>query len=70
MAQYHVTIDSELLQQLFLSDGKDVGMAKLLESVLNQVLAAQATEQLQAQRYQRVEERLGYRNGVSIEPTG
>jgi len=40
MAQYHVTIDSELLQQLFLSDAKDAGMVKLLESVLNQVLSA------------------------------
>ena len=64
MAQYHVTIDSELLQQLFLSDAKDAGMVKLLESVLNQVLSAQATEQLKAERYQRVEERLGYRNGT------
>jgi len=64
MAQYHVTIDSELLQQLFLSDAKEAGMAKLLQSVLNQVLEAQATEQLQAKRYERTDERLGYRNGT------
>ena len=61
MAQYHVTIDSELLQQLFLSDAKDAGMARLLQSVLNQVLEAQATEQLRAEPYERTEERLGYR---------
>ncbi|HHV76766.1 MAG TPA: IS256 family transposase, partial [Syntrophothermus lipocalidus] len=64
MAQYHVTIDSELLQQLFLSDAKDAGMARLLQSVLNQVLEAQATEQLRAEPYERTEERLGYRNGT------
>jgi len=34
MAQYHVTIDSELLHHLFLSNAKDAGMAKLLESIL------------------------------------
>jgi hypothetical protein len=44
MAQYNITIDSELLHQLFLSDSKDSGVSKLLESVLNQVLQAQATE--------------------------
>ena len=38
-------------------------MAKLLESVLNQVLEAQATEQLKAEPYERTEERQGYRNG-------
>ena len=34
MAQYHVTIDSELLQHLFLSDAKDSSVSKLLESIL------------------------------------
>jgi putative transposase len=43
MAQYHVTIDSELLQHLFLSDAKDSSVSKLLESILNQILEAQAT---------------------------
>jgi putative transposase len=36
----------------------------LLESVLNQVLQAQATEQLRAEPYERTEERKGYRNGT------
>ncbi|MDN5345973.1 MAG: putative transposase [Petrotoga sp.] len=64
MAQYHVTIDSDLLHQLFLSDAKDAGVAKLLESVLNQILQAQVTEQLKAEPYERTEERQGYRNGT------
>jgi len=34
-----------------------------LEAILNQVLQAQVSEQLQAQRYERTDERLGYRNG-------
>ncbi|MFC4548672.1 IS256 family transposase, partial [Paenactinomyces guangxiensis] len=38
-------------------------MARLLEQVLNQVLQAQVTEQLQADPYERTEERQGYRNG-------
>ena len=62
MAQYHVTIDSELLQHLFLSDTRDSGVSKLLESILNQILEAQATEQLRAAPYERTEERQGYRN--------
>ena len=42
---------------------QDSGVAKLLESVLNQILQAQVTEQLEAQRYERTENRQGYRNG-------
>lgn len=38
-------------------------MAKLLESVLNQVLQAQATEQIKAEPYERTKEREDYRNG-------
>jgi len=38
-------------------------VAKLLESVLNQVLEVQATEQLRAEPYERTENRQGYRNG-------
>ena len=34
MAQYQITVDQELLQQLFLGHSKDAGVAKLLESVL------------------------------------
>ena len=63
MAQYNITIDSEILHYLFLKGAKDEGMAKLLESVLNQVLQAQATEQIKAEPYERTKEREDYRNG-------
>lgn len=46
MAQYNITIDSEILHHLFLNGAKHEEMAKLLESVLNQILQAQASEQI------------------------
>jgi len=63
MAQYNITIDSEILHHLFLKKAKDEGMAKFLESILNQVLKAQATEQIKAEPYEKTEEREDYRNG-------
>ncbi|MBE3519257.1 MAG: IS256 family transposase [Firmicutes bacterium] len=60
MAQYQVTIDGEILQQLFV---RDDGLARLVEQVVNQILEAQVTEQLKAAPYERTEERQGYRNG-------
>lgn len=61
MADYQLTIDRDLVQQLFLNNG---GIARLLEQIVNQVLQAHVTEQLQAQRYERTLERQGYRNGT------
>jgi putative transposase len=43
-------------------NGQD-GLAKLVETVLNQILEAQVTEALGAQRHEQTEERGGYRNG-------
>ena len=63
MAQYKITVDSKVLHQLFLGNSQDEGMQALLESVLNQILDAQVTEQLGAERYERTDERKGYRNG-------
>jgi transposase-like protein len=60
MTQYQLTVDSDTLQHLFV--GKDQ-LAQLVETVLNQVLQAQVTEQLQAAPYERTDERRGYRNG-------
>ncbi len=60
MAQYQITVDGEVLHQLFLGDE---GVRKLLESVLNQVLEAQVSEHLKAGPYERTDEREGYRNG-------
>lgn len=64
MAQYQITLNSDLIQKLFLSNSKEEGVAALLESVLNQVLQAQATEQLGAEPYERNVDRKGYRNGT------
>jgi transposase-like protein len=61
MPDYQITIDGETVHGLFQGDA---GLAKLLEQVLNQVLEAQVSEQLGAERYERTEERQGYRNGV------
>jgi transposase, mutator family len=57
---YDVTLDKSLLPGLL--TGQD-GLAKLLESVLNQVLEAQMAEALGAEKYERNETRTGYRNG-------
>lgn len=64
MTQYQITLDSDLLHQLFLGNSRDSAVATLLESILNQVLRAQATEQLAAENYERTEERKDYRNGT------
>ena len=43
---------------------RDDGLAQLVSAVLDQILEAQVTEQLQAGRYERTERRQGYRNGT------
>jgi transposase-like protein len=60
MAEYNITVEKDLLPGLL--NGQD-GLAKLIESVLNQVLEAQVSESLGAERYEREETRVGYRNG-------
>lgn len=60
MANYQITLDEQTLQRLFTSDRQ---LAHLLEAILNQVLEAQVGEQLHAERYERTDERQGYRNG-------
>jgi transposase-like protein len=64
MAQYKITLNSELLHQLFLGSSHDAGMSAFLESILNQVLQAQASEQLGAEPFERTDERQDYRNGT------
>lgn len=64
MAQYQITLNSELFQQLFLGNSREEAVATLLESILNQVLKAQATDQLAAENYERTEGRKDYRNGT------
>jgi putative transposase len=61
VAEYEINVGQELLPGLL--SGQD-GLAKLVESVLNQILEAQVAEALGAQRHERTEERAGYRNGT------
>jgi len=60
MTDYNITVGKELLPELLSSQD---GLAKLVESVLNQILEAQVSESLGADKHQRSDERLGYRNG-------
>jgi len=51
------------LHELFSKEGRNKGMSKLMETILNQVLELQAEEQLGAKPYERSENRTAYRNG-------
>ncbi|WP_232841504.1 hypothetical protein [Caldicellulosiruptor acetigenus] len=44
----NITLDSKILHYLFTTGTKDEKLAKLLESILNQILAYIATEQIKA----------------------
>ena len=59
--EYQITLSGEALHGLLQGDG---GLARLVEQVVNQVLEAQVSEQIGAERYERTEQRAGYRNGV------
>lgn len=63
MTEYEVKLKKELLSNLLTS--KD-GLAGMIEDVLNQILEAQVTEHLGAERYERSEQRTGYRNGYRL----
>lgn len=60
MAKYEITLSSEQLSGLLT---EDQGLQGLVETVLNQVLEAQVTEQIGARPYERREGRKAYRNG-------
>lgn len=60
MTDYEINVPGTLLSSLL---SEQDGLAKLLETVLNQILDAQASEQVGAGRYERSEERVAYRNG-------
>lgn len=63
MADYDVKLNKDLLVGLLTESD---AFAHLLESVANQIMQAQMTEHLGAERYERNEERAGYRNGTRI----
>ena len=60
MAAYEITVNSEQLSGLLTNDK---GLQGLVETVLNQVLEAQVTEQIGARPYERSAARKAYRNG-------
>jgi len=62
MAQIHLTLEDDVLKELMLGK-REEAVTKLLEQVFNSVLQAQATEQLNAEPYERSDERTTYRNG-------
>jgi transposase-like protein len=63
MTEYELKVPGQLLSSL-LSDKN--ALAELLEAILNPILEVQAAEQLGAERYERSEERMGYRNGYRL----
>ena len=64
MTETNVTIEQGLLRELFSGEGG--GVAKLMESMLNQILQAQVSEAAGAGRYERNEGRTSYRSGTRV----
>lgn len=62
MAHLHFTLNQEEIQELLL-ENRSEAFKKLLESALNSILQSESEEQLNAERYQRSDERTDYRNG-------
>lgn len=62
MAQVHLTLEDEILKDLMLGN-RENGVAKILEKVFDAVLRGQASEQLNAEPYERSDGRVSYRNG-------
>ena len=63
MADYDVTLSEALVPGIL---EQPTALAKFLESALNQVLEAQMRDHLGAERYERSDERAGYRNGTRL----
>src|SRR5258707_2971799 len=57
MAQYQLTVDEDQVRGLFT---RDDALAGLVTTVVQQILEAQVSDHLQAQPYERTEERRGY----------
>ncbi len=60
MTGYDIKLNAHTLSNLLIESN---GLVQLLEPILNQVLQAQASEQLNAEPYERNEDRAAYRNG-------
>ncbi len=61
MTQYYITLNEEDLHHLFSCN--DESLKKVVEQFTNQLLEQQRTEQINAEPYERTEERKGMRNG-------
>jgi len=61
MTQYYITLNEEDLHHLF--SGNDESLKKVVEQFTNQLLEQQRTEQINAEPYERTDERKGMRNG-------
>jgi transposase-like protein len=67
MTQFNITLNGEDIKGLFTEESKDRAFADLVKKILNQVLQAQATEQIGAKKYERNDNRTAYRNGTSLQ---
>lgn len=63
MAQVNITLTHEELIEL-LGGNRDEAFKHLVERILNEALRAESDEQLQAEQYERTDERTDYRNGT------
>ena len=63
MAQVNFTLSNEEILQV-LAGNRDESMRFLLEKIVNTILEAESEEQLGAAKYERSDERQGYRNGT------
>lgn len=66
MAQVHLTLEDEILKDLMLGN-RENGVAKLLEKVFDAVLRGQASEQLNAEPYERSDGRCGRSVSIRIQ---
>jgi transposase-like protein len=60
MTEYQISLNGEQVKELLINDE---GLKGLVETVLNQVLKDQLTEQIGAERHERSDKRSSYRNG-------
>lgn len=67
MAQLNITLNQEEILQL-LSNDRNTAFSKLLQDSLNTILKSESTAQLQAEPYERTENRTGSRNGFRDKP--
>lgn len=67
MAQFNITLNQDEILQL-LSNDRDEAFKKILQESLNSILKAESAEQLNAEKYERSEQRTDSRNGTRERP--